>query len=64
VVDAGDSKGNGNAIYKFTAQGVRSIFAPGPVPSGQASGETFSHIAFQPLVPSAMMDGTLTHGDR
>jgi hypothetical protein len=64
VVDAGDSKGNGNAIYKFTAQGVRSIFAPGPVPSGQASGETFSHVAFQPLVPSAMMDGTLTHGDR
>jgi sugar lactone lactonase YvrE len=90
VVDAGDVNGSGNGIYKFTAQGVRSIFAPGPVPSGQASGETFSHVAFQPLVccqtatltatpaprlsptpkassnavPSAMMDGTLIHGDR
>lgn len=51
VVDAGDSKGNGNAIYKFTAQGVRSIFAPGPVPSGPVSGETFSHVAFQPTLP-------------
>lgn len=50
VVDTGDSKGNGNVIYKFTAQGVRRIFAPGPAPSGQASGETFSHVAFQPLV--------------
>jgi hypothetical protein len=49
VVDTGDSKGNGNAIYKFTAQGVRRIFAPGPAPAGQASSETFSHVAFQPL---------------
>ena len=64
VVDAGDVNGNGNGIYQFTAQGVRSIFAPGPVPSVQASGETFSHVAFQPLVPSAMMDGTPIHGDR
>ena len=29
-------------IYKFTPQGARSIFA-----SGQAFGETFSHVAFQ-----------------
>src|SRR4029077_4491204 len=50
VVDTGDSKGNGNAIYKFTAQGVRRILAPRPAPSGQASGETFSRVAFQPLV--------------
>ncbi len=49
VVGAGDANGNANAIYKFTAQGVRSIFAPGPLPSGQAPGEIFSHVAFQPL---------------
>lgn len=49
VVDAGDANGNGNAIYKFTAQGVRSMFPPDPVTSGQAQGETFSHVAFQPL---------------
>jgi hypothetical protein len=58
VVDAGDSKGNGNAIYKFTAQGVRRIFAPGPAPSGQASGETFSHVAFQPTLPVNCQCGT------
>jgi sugar lactone lactonase YvrE len=35
---------NGNAVYKFTPQGARSMFA-----SGQALSETFSHIAFQPI---------------
>jgi sugar lactone lactonase YvrE len=51
VVDAGDVNGKGNAIYKFTQQGVRSIFAPRqPVDEiGQAVAETFSHIAFQPI---------------
>ena len=28
------ANGNANVIYKFTAQGVRSIFAPGPAPAG------------------------------
>jgi hypothetical protein len=37
VLDASDA-----IIYKFTPQGARSIFA-----SGQALGETFSHVAFQ-----------------
>jgi sugar lactone lactonase YvrE len=41
VVDAG----NGNAIYKFTAQGARSIFAP--VVDGV--GESFACLAFQPM---------------
>ena len=43
VVDAGDA--NGNAIYKFTAQGARSIFAP--VVDGV--GESFACLAFQPI---------------
>ena len=45
VVDAGDANGNGNAIYKFTAQGARSIFAP--VIDGV--GESFASLAFQPI---------------
>ena len=48
VVDAGDVSASGtaipNAIYKFTQQGVRSTFA-----STSALGETFSHVAFQPI---------------
>src|SRR5438067_1692304 len=44
VVDAGDASGKGNAVYKFTLKGKRSTFA-----SGQASSETFSHIALQPM---------------
>jgi len=44
VVDAGDTSGKGNAVYKFTLKGNRSTFA-----SGQASSETFSHIALQPM---------------
>jgi len=52
VVDAGDAKGRGNAVYKFTAQGARIIFAPRqPVNDiGQAGAETFSHVAFQPVI--------------
>jgi hypothetical protein len=46
AVDAGDLNGNGNAIYKFTAQGVRTTFAPG-VDGG--AGESFACLAFQPL---------------
>jgi hypothetical protein len=38
---------NGNAVYEFTAQGARSMFASGP-----ALSETFSHIAFQPIPTS------------
>ena len=45
VMDAGDANGNGNAIYKFTAQGARSIFAP--VVDGV--GEGFACLAFQPV---------------
>ena len=45
VVDAGDANGNGNAIYKFTAQGARSIFAP--IVDGV--GESFACLAFQPI---------------
>jgi len=45
VVDAGDVNGNGNAIYKFTTQAVRTPFA-----SGHTFGETFAYLAFQPLV--------------
>ena len=44
VVDGGDASGKGNAVYKFTLKGKRSTFA-----SGQASSETFSHIALQPM---------------
>jgi sugar lactone lactonase YvrE len=43
VVDASDA--NGNAIYKFTAQGARSIFAP--VIDGV--GQSFACLAFQPV---------------
>jgi TolB-like protein len=41
VVDAG----NGNMIYKFTSQAVRTLFA-----SGQTLGETFAYLASQPPV--------------
>jgi sugar lactone lactonase YvrE len=44
VVDAGDANGNDNAIYEFNAQGKRSTFA-----KGDALGETFSYVAFQPM---------------
>jgi DNA-binding beta-propeller fold protein YncE len=48
VVDTGGviSTGTGmpNAIYKFTQQGARSMFA-----SGQALGEGFACLAFQPM---------------
>jgi hypothetical protein len=47
VVDAGDvsSAGSGpNAIYKFTSQGARNMFA-----SGQALSESFACLAFQPI---------------
>ncbi len=43
VVDAGDVNGNGNAIYKFTTQAVRTPFA-----SGHTLGETFAYLVFQP----------------
>ena len=46
VVDAGDVNSNGNAIYRFTAQGTRSIFAPVDV---DAAIESFSCLAFQPI---------------
>jgi sugar lactone lactonase YvrE len=45
VLDAGDANGNGNSIYKFTAQGTRSIFAP--IVDGV--GESFACFAFQPI---------------
>jgi len=45
VVDVGDASGNGNAIYKFTAQGVRSTFAPGI----DGVGDSFACLAFQPI---------------
>jgi len=48
VVDASDVSGastvTSNGIYKFTQQGVRSIFAP-----AQPLGETFACLAFQPI---------------
>ncbi len=44
VVDVGDVSGNGNAIYKFTAQGARSTFA-----KGVALSETLSYVAFPPM---------------
>ena len=46
VVDAGDVNSNGNAIYRFTAQGTRSIFAPVDV---DGAIESFSCLAFQPI---------------
>ena len=45
VVDVGDASGNGNAIYKFTPQGVRSTFAPGI----DGVGDSFACLAFQPI---------------
>jgi hypothetical protein len=45
VVDAGVANGNGNAIYKFTAQGARGIFAP----NIDGLGESFACLAFQPI---------------
>jgi hypothetical protein len=47
VVDAGDVKGKGNAIYKFTPQGARSSFA-----SGQALGESFACLVLEPMLPA------------
>jgi len=47
VVDAGDVSSAGsvpNAIYKFTSQGARNMFA-----SGQALSESFACLAFQPI---------------
>jgi sugar lactone lactonase YvrE len=44
VVDVGDANGKGNAIYEFTAQAARSTFA-----KGEALGESFLYVAFQPL---------------
>jgi hypothetical protein len=48
VVDAGGVSGSGsatpNAIYKFTPQGARRMFA-----SGQALSESFACLAFQPI---------------
>jgi sugar lactone lactonase YvrE len=44
AVDAGDVNGNGNAIYKFTSQAVRTTFA-----SAQTTEERFGYLAFQPL---------------
>ena len=43
VVDAGDVNGNGNAVYKFTPQGRRSVFA-----SGETLAQAFEYLAFQP----------------
>ena len=45
VVDPGNANGSGNAIYKFTAQGARSTFAPGI----DGVGESFACLAFQPI---------------
>ena len=48
VVDAGGVSGSGsatpNAIYKFTPQGARSMFA-----FGQTLSESFARLAFQPI---------------
>jgi hypothetical protein len=48
VIDGGavNTTGTGapNAIYKFTQQGARSVFASGP-----ALGESFACLAFQPM---------------
>ena len=44
VVNAVNTDPNGNAIFKFTPQGGRSMFVSGP-----AFNETFSHLAFQPI---------------
>ena len=51
VVDAGGVNGSSlipNAIYKFTQQATRSMFA-----SGQTQSETFSHVALQPMPVSS-----------
>jgi sugar lactone lactonase YvrE len=53
VVDAGDVNGNGNAIYKYTTQGVRSTFASGGTGTGHP--ETFSHVAVEPTLPASEM---------
>jgi sugar lactone lactonase YvrE len=53
VVDAGDVNGNGNAIYKYTTQGVRSTFASGG--SGTGHPETFSRVAVEPTLPASEM---------
>jgi DNA-binding beta-propeller fold protein YncE len=45
VADAGDVNGKGNAIYKFTAQGARSTFAP----NVDGIGESFACLAFRPI---------------
>ena len=48
VVDASDVSGSGsvtpNAIYRFTPQGARSMFA-----SGQTLSESFASLVFQPI---------------
>ena len=44
VVNADGANDNSNAVYKFSTQGVRSMFA-----SGQTLGESFVCLAFQPL---------------
>lgn len=49
VVDAGDVNGNGNAVYKFTTQAVRTRFAPSVL------GESFACLAVQPM---ACCEGT------
>ena len=49
---------NGGEIFKFTWDAKQSIFAFGHVPSGQAPGETFSHVAFQS--PACCQTATLT----
>jgi len=46
VVDVGDATGKGNAIYEFTAQGTRSIFAP---INSDSVGASFACLAFQPI---------------
>jgi sugar lactone lactonase YvrE len=43
VVDKGDVNGNGNMIYKFTTQAVRTPFA-----AGHTLYETFGYLAFPP----------------
>jgi DNA-binding beta-propeller fold protein YncE len=50
VVDAGGVTGTGvpSAIYKFTQQATRSMFASGP-----ALSETFSHVTLQPMPVSS-----------
>ena len=52
VVDAGDVNGSGNAIYKFTAQSVRTRFAPNVL------GETFLCLAVQPMAGTYSISST------